>query len=83
MTFEALLNHVKDDADRRHVLDLATRVYAATGKDPIRSSQQPATESLLHELRERLAWNLRAKRYPLPGAQELRELIRQHFDDKP
>jgi len=49
-----------------------------------RGSPQDASslDALLTDIRQRLAWSLRAKRHPLPGLAELRAAIRRHFETK-
>jgi hypothetical protein len=40
-------------------------------------------ERLLGELVEKIRWFFRAARYPVPGPQELREMLIAHFRDEP
>ena len=79
-TLEALLAHIRDDEERRDALALAARVHDAETAGGRGGGADADVTPLLEDIRKRLAWSLRAKRHPLPGTGELRELIRRHFD---
>ena len=78
-TFAQLLGQIDDDRARERVLHLAARVHTLDTPRARRPGAGADVEPLLADIFAELVRALRAKRYPLPPRERLRELIHGHF----
>jgi len=73
-----VLKSIPDEDGREEILSLGREVHDSAHGD--RSASGAAREKqLLQTMVERIQWHFRAARYAVPSADELRQMVDDHF----
>lgn len=78
-TLSDLLNAIPDEKGRGELLDLGRQVHDAVGGAARAAENAEERQRLLEAIADRIRWHFRAARYAIPDAEELQQMIDDHF----
>ena len=76
-TLSDLLKSIPNEAGQTEVLQLGREVHEA-GRST-RAAGGVSEQQLLEQMLDRVRWHFRAARYAVPGPEELKRMIDEHF----